>query len=583
MGELRTLLPYLWVHRRAIAAGLVLVVVSNLFATVGPRFLQQAIDGLGPGQDFVPVRRAVLLLVAVALLGGLARYGMRELLNGTSRRIETDLRRDLFAHLARLSAQVRDRYPTGDLMARATNDLLSVRMVAGPAIMYLVDTVTRTAMVLPMMATISPRLTALALVPVSGLPVAMIVLGRRIHNRSMEIQSHFSTISSFVHEHLSGVRVVRAYQQEASEAAHFSRLNEEYVRRNVALARLQGIFHSLLTLFGGLGMVVLLLVGGGQVMRGTVTVGEFVAFSVYLMTLVWPMIALGWAINLVQRGTAAIARLNQLLAEAPGISSPAVPRPLAPAPAGRALEFEGVWFRYPGAADRGWVLRDVSFRVAAGEALAVVGATGAGKSTLADLIVRTYDPDRGRILLDGVDLRDLDLGDLRRAIGFVPQETFLFSETVRDNVLLGAPDDGRLERAAEVSHLAEALPALPSGYDTLLGERGINLSGGQKQRTALARALVKDPDLFVLDDCLSAVDAQTEARILDGLRHALDRKTSVLISHRLTAVREADHVIVLERGEVVERGTPAGLAAAQGRYWELLRRQQLEEELEAVG
>lgn len=582
MRQLAVLLRYFRPYRREFLVGLALVVVSNLLTTVGPRFLQQGIDALTRGAPFAEVRRALLLMAGVALAGGIARYGMRELLNGASRRVETDLRRDLFAHFTRLHAAFFERYPTGDLMARATNDLLRVRMVAGPAIMYLTDTATRTAMVLPMMAAIDARLTVLALVPVTGLPLAMIVLGRRIHHRSLAIQEHFGTITSFVHEHLSGVRVVRAYRQEAAETRHFLVLNEEYVARNLALARLQGVFHSLLALFGGLGSAVLLFVGGRLVMQGQVSIGAFVAFGVYLVTLVWPMIALGWAVNLVQRGAAAMTRINQLFAERPAIASPPRPRPLAPATA-RSLAFEGVWFRYPGAEERGWVLKDVSFTVPAGSSLAIVGATGAGKSTIADLIVRIYDPDRGRILLDGIDIRELDLAELRRAIGFVAQETFLFSETVRDNILLGAPDDGRLERAAGVAHLTEALSSLPQGWDTLLGERGVNLSGGQKQRTALARALAQDPQVFVLDDSLSAVDAQTEARILDGLRRALEARTTVIISHRLTAVREADAVIVLEHGAIIERGTPAELAATQGRYWELLRRQQMEEELEEVG
>jgi ABC-type multidrug transport system, ATPase and permease components len=296
--------------------------------------------------------------------------------------------------------------------------------------------------------------------------------------------------------------------------------------------------------------------------------------------LVWPMIALGWAINLFQRGAASMARINQLLRERPSIVSPSSAAGLPPAHGARALTVDGVWFRYPNAPERGWVLQDVSFYVAPGRSLAIVGATGAGKSTLVDLLVRTYDPDRGRILIDGVDIRTISLADLHQAIGFVPQETFLFSQTLRDNVLLGAPDDGRLERVAETSQLAAALSDLPSGFDTMLGERGINLSGGQKQRAAIARALAQDPPIFVLDDALSAVDAQTEAKILAGLRGALAGRTSVIVSHRLTAVREADWILVLDSGRLVEQGTHEELVARGGRYWELLRRQQLEEELE---
>jgi ATP-binding cassette subfamily B protein len=320
------------------------------------------------------------------------------------------------------------------------------------------------------------------------------------------------------------------------------------------------LFFPLLTLMGGLSAVAVLYVGGRLIMSGAVTVGEFVAFGVYLAMLVWPMIALGWAVNLVQRGAASMARINQLFAEPPAIGSPATPAALPPARGGRTVEFDGVWFRYPGV-ERGWVLENVSFRVEAGRSLAIVGPTGSGKSTLVDLIVRAHDPTRGAVRLDGVDIRQLDLATLRQAVGFVPQETFLFGETLRENVLLGAP-------------------SLPNGFDTLLGERGINLSGGQKQRTAIARALAQDPPVFVLDDALSAVDAHTEARILAALRGALTGRTSLIVSHRLAAVRDADWILVLDEGRIVEQGVHADLIGRGGRYWELLRRQQLEEELE---
>jgi ATP-binding cassette, subfamily B, multidrug efflux pump len=582
MRELRSLLPYLKPYRRAYLIGLALVVASNVFAALGPRFLQQGIDALRGGGGFREIQIAVLLLLVAALLGGIARYGMRELLNTGSRRVETDLRDRLYDHLQRMSAEFYDRYPTGDVMARTTNDLLAVRMVAGPALMYLVDTTIRALLLAPAMFAISPRLTLLALVPLAGLPIAMVSLGRMIHHRTQDIQAQFSELTTHAHENLSGVRVVRAYRQENAETAHFRRLNDTYLDRNLGLARVQGAFFPLLTLLGGLSGLVVLYAGGRLVMAGAVSVGEFVAFGVYLVMLVWPMIALGWAINLVQRGAASMGRINQLFHEQPAITSPAAPVSLPPGKRARAVEFRGVWFSYPGARDRGWVLQDISFRVGPGASLAIVGPTGSGKSTLVDLIARSYDPDRGAVLIDGVDLRQLSLQELRQAVGFVPQETFLFGETLRRNILLGAPDDGRLERVTEVAQLAEALPALPEGYDTMLGERGINLSGGQKQRTAIARALAQDPPVFVLDDALSAVDAQTEARILTGLRDALVGRTSIIVSHRLAAVRDADWILVLDGGQIVEQGTHQELLAAGGRYWELLRRQQMEEELEVT-
>jgi ATP-binding cassette, subfamily B, multidrug efflux pump len=580
MNELRPLLPYLRPYRRVYAIGLALVIVSNYFTTLGPRFIEHGIDALRTGAGFHAVQVAVGLLLAVALAGGVARYGMRELLNSGSRRVETDLRDHLYRHLQRMSAEFYDRYPTGDVMARTTNDLLAVRMVAGPALMYLVDTTIRALLIAPAMVAINPRLTLIALIPLLGLPVAMVSLGQRIHRRSQAIQEQFSELTSHAHENLSGVRVVRAYRQERAETAGFRRLSDDYLARNLSLARVQGLFFPLLTLLGGLSGLIVLYAGGRLVMTGTISVGAFVAFGVYLAMLVWPMIALGWAVNLVQRGAASMGRINQLFREPPAITGPEAPVALPPARGGRAVEFRDVSFAYPGARDRGAVLHGISFRVEAGRSLAVVGATGSGKSTLVDLLVRAYDPDRGAVLLDGVDIRSLSLADLRGAIGFVPQETFLFSETLRENVLLGAPDDGRLERVAEVAQLTEALPALPDGYDTMLGERGINLSGGQKQRSAIARALAQDPPVFVLDDALSAVDAQTEAKILRALRGALAGRTSVIVSHRLAAVRDADWILVLDEGRIVEQGTHAELIARGGRYWELLRRQQLEEELE---
>jgi ATP-binding cassette, subfamily B, multidrug efflux pump len=579
MHELRSLLPYLRRYRNSFLAGLALVVISNFFATLGPKFLQHGIDALETAR-FDQVQTAVVFLLLVAVASGVARYGMRELLNSGSRRVETDLRDHLYNHLQRMSAEFYDRYPTGDVMARTTNDLLAVRMVAGPALMYLVDTTVRALLIAPAMLTISPRLTLMALVPMLGLPVAMVSLGRIIHHRSQEIQEQFSQLTSHAHENISGVRVVRSYRQENAETEHFRTLNDTYLTRNLGLARVQGAFFPLLTLLGGLSGLVILYAGGQLVIRGSVSVGEFVAFGVYLAMLVWPMIALGWAFNLVQRGAASMARINQLFAEKPAITAAASPVPLPAAASSRSVEFRNVWFRYPGALDRGWVLQDISFRVEAGSSLAIVGPTGSGKSALVDLIVRTYDPERGTVLIDGVDLRQISLGDLRRAVGFVPQETFLFGETLRRNVLLGAPDDGRLERVAEIAQLTEALPVLPDGYDTMLGERGINLSGGQKQRAAIARALAQDPPIFVLDDALSAVDAHTEARILAGLRDALVGRTSIIVSHRLAAVRDADWILVLDGGRIVEQGTHGDLLAAAGRYWELLRRQQIEEELE---
>jgi ATP-binding cassette subfamily B protein len=581
MRELSRLLPYLRKYRGTYLLGFLLLVVSNRFTVLGPRYLERALDQLGAGAPLRAVATSAGFLLLVAVLGGAARFGMRQTLNSGSRRVETDLRDDLFAHLLRQDAAFLDRHPTGDVMARATNDLTAVRMVAGPALMYLVDTAVRAMLIIPAMAAISGSLALLAVLPLVGLTAVMILLGGVVHERARAIQDHFGVLATHVQEHLAGVRVVRAYRQERAELAHFAALGDEYLARNMALARVQGAFHALMPLLGGLGGVVVLLVGGRQVIAGAITPGAYVAFSVYLAMLIWPMIALGWAINLVQRGTAAWARIRELLAAVPAVQSPAAPATLPAHGGARSVTFEDVWFRYPAARDRGWALAGVSFHVPAGRSLAIVGATGAGKTTVAELLGRAYDPERGRVLVDGVDIRTLDLGALRGAVGMVPQETFLFSETLRRNVLLDAPDDGRLERAAAVSQLEAALAELPAGYDTMLGERGVNLSGGQKQRAAIARALAQQPPVFVLDDALSAVDAHTESRILSALRGALEGRTTIVISHRLAAVRDADEIVVLDEGRVVERGPHAALLGREGRYADLVRRQRLETELES--
>ena len=579
MRALRRLRRYFRRYAAAYAVGFACLFFSNLLATLGPRFIQTAIDSL-IAHAWPAARTAAGWVAGLALVAGGLRFGMRYLLNGASRRVETDLRDDLFVHLMGLSASFFQRLPVGDLMARATNDLLALRMVAGPAVMYLVDTTVRTIMIVPMMAMISPSLTLWALLPTLGLPLVMTLLGGEVHRRSLAVQDQFGDISSFVQEHLAGVRVVRAYAQEDAETRTFHALDAGYQARNMSLARAQGVFNPLLSLLGGIGAIIALVVGGRSVIDGRISVGGFVAFGVYLATLVWPMIALGWAISLLQRGDAATDRINALFDASPDVNDPVQPAELAPAPSGRRVRFEGVWFRYPGESATPWALQDVAFEVAPGQVLGLVGATGSGKTTVIDLLSRTYDPDRGRILIDGVDLRDLRIDEVRRAVGVVPQETFLFSETLRDNVLLGMPDDGRLEETARIAQLASALPDLPNGWETTLGERGINLSGGQRQRAAIARALVRQPSVLVLDDALSAVDAHTEREILTALEAATAERTRIIVSHRFSAVRNADQILVLDEGRIVERGTHEQLVAAAGRYTELLMRQELEESLE---
>ena len=589
---LRSLLPYLRRYRLAVAAGLACVILGNLFQLSGPQFLRFGIDAISAGASTGRVVLFALGMLGAAVLTGAARFAMRQLLNGVSRRVEYDVRNDLYGHLQRLEPAFYHRTPTGDLMALSTNDLGAVRMVAGPAVMYATETITRVAMALPLMAGIDWRLTSLALVPMLGVPVAIVAVGPLIERRFTAVQEHFATLSTFVHENLSGVRVVRAYRQEAPQTERFRTHATEYLHRNIALARAWAALFPLVTLIGGVGSVITLWYGGLLVLRGTVTIGDYVAFVTYLGMLVWPMIAMGWVINLFQRGAASMARIRKVLETAPTIADPASPRHLAPGTQPRMVEFRDVWFRYPakrrpdgppGDGDRGWALEAISFTAPAGAWIAVVGATGAGKSTLVELIPRLADPERGTVLVDGIPVGDVALADLRRAVGFVPQDTFLFSQTIGENIGLEERPAVVVEDSARVAQLHETVTGFPDGYGTMLGERGINLSGGQKQRTAIARALALDPPILVLDDALSSVDTETEAAILHGLRAAVRGKTAIVVSHRITAIRDADLILVLDEGKLVETGRHEELFAKRGRYWELLRRQEIEEQLRTTG
>jgi ATP-binding cassette, subfamily B, multidrug efflux pump len=584
--DLLTLLPYLRRYRVLIVWGLLSVVVANAFTLAAPYLIKQGVDALGrPGVTVRTVLGYAGWVVLTALLGGIARYWMRELLNGVSRRVEFDLANDFFGHLLRLDSSFFARTTTGDIMSRATNDISAIRMVAGPAYMYLVNTLVGTIFAITLMVWINPWLTFFSMIPMLALAPVPLLFGELIHRRFEKIQEQYATVSTMVQENLAGVRIVKAYSRERQQSERFSDLSGEYLRLNMQLARVSGVFHPLLGLLSGFAMVIALLIGGRAVMGGQMTVGDFVAFMLYLGMLSWPMIALGWVVNLFQRGAASMARINRIFAVQPAIADPTEPQ--RPLQIRGDLEFRNVTFRYPGT-ERD-VLVDVSFRVSAGSMLAVVGATGSGKSTLVNLIARVHDPQQGEILLDGVSVRDLPLATLRSAIGMVPQEAFLFSETLRENLSLGldgGPDESaerRIRWAAGIAQLEEAVAILPGGYDTSLGERGVNLSGGQKQRATLARAIAREPRVLVLDDALSAVDTHTEAEILRGLREVMRDRTSVIVSHRVTAVMGADLIVVLERGRMVEHGTHSQLLRRGGSYASLLHRQLLVDRLEDEG
>ena len=586
MKQLRRLLPYYTPHRRQLITGLLFVLVSTAITTVIPWLLRIAIDSIRAGDPPSRTWRLAAAIVGVAAIAAFFRYWMRELLNGVSRQLEFELRNDLFTHLERLDASWFGRTRTGDIMARLTNDLNAVRMAAGPALMYLMNTIAGAVFALAFMLKIDVKLTMLALLPMVALPIITVYLRVAIHTRFEAVQEHFSTLTTHAQENLTGTRIVRAYRQENAEIERFAALNDEYFRRNMSLARLFGSMNPLFALLGGIAGVVVLGVGGMLTLRGTISVGSFVAFGLYLNLLTWPLIALGWVINLFQRGNASMGRLLEILDAVPALEDPA-PEAAVHLPrtqAGRSIEFRNVGFHYP--ATQGheprWILRGVSFTVPAGATLGVVGSTGSGKTALIDLIPRLHDPQEGEILIDGVPVRSIPIRELRGEIGFVPQESLLFSDTIGSNLSYGTNDPEGVEWAARTAQLATTIESFPGKYETMLGERGINLSGGQKQRASLARALARRPAIVLLDDALSAVDTHTEAEILHALRDALSARTAVIASHRVSAIRDASWIIVLDEGRIVEQGRHEELMMTEGRYWALLRRQQLVEAIEGT-
>lgn len=584
MRQFRRLFPYYTPYRRELITGLAIVVISTAVTSVIPWILRLAIDGIRTGASVASTARLAGEIVAVAVFAGFLRYSMREILNHVSRDIEYDLRNDLFAHLATLDTSWYARNRTGDVMARLTNDLGAVRLAAGPAIMYLTNTISGAVFALGFMLQINILLTLIALLPMIALPAITVYLGGAIHRRFDAVQSHFSTLTTHAQENLSGTRIVRAYRQESAEIQHFGELNQEYMRRNMSLAKLYGTMHPMFALLAGLAGVVVLGFGGTLALEGTISVGAFVAFGLYLGMLAWPLIALGWVINLFQRGNASMLRLAEILDARSALAGVAEGEAahLQPSTHGRTIEFRGVGFHYPAPEGREarWVLRGVSFTVPAGTMLGIVGSTGSGKSALMDLIPRFHDPQEGEILIDGIPIRNIPLHELRREIGFVPQESLLFSDTIGANLGYGTNDPWKIREAAATAQLAQTIEGFPGKYETILGERGINLSGGQKQRASLARALARDPSIVLLDDALSAVDTHTEAEILRALSGAFAARTSVISSHRVSAIRDAGIIIVLDEGRIVEQGAHDQLMMAEGRYWTLLRKQQLVESIE---
>jgi ATP-binding cassette subfamily B protein len=576
-------------YRGRLAVGMSCVVCTTAITLAGPWILKHAIDDLHAGVTDVKLIAYGALVIGVAVLAGASRFVTRRVLIGASRAVEYDIRHALFAHLQQLPLGYFHRTRTGDLMSRATNDLSAVRMMAGPAMMYAVTTGLTFLVAIAVMASINARLTIVALLPLPLMTVATRRFGRVIHDRFERIQAQLSDLSAVTQEALAGVRVVRAYRQEPRERERFRAANLEYIHRNRELIRLQALVYPGIGALMGVAELLVLWLGSREVIAGRMTIGELVAFSAYLAMLAWPMIAFGWVTNLVQRGLASWKRLREILDVVPAIDDGAVRAPVLEADdLTGAITIDRLTFGYT--ADAAPVLGDLSLTIRPGQVVAIVGRTGAGKSTLLSLLTRQHDPPPGTIRLDGRDIREIPLATLRGAFGVVPQEPFLFSDTIAANVAFGGPamglDEGpevdrRVRAVSAVARLDKDIEDFPDGYRTRIGERGITLSGGQKQRTAIARALFVDPRILILDDALSSVDTQTEDEILRRLDDWRQGRTTIIVSHRISTVRAADLILVLERGRVAEQGRHDELVARGGLYADLHRRQQLEDELAA--
>jgi ATP-binding cassette subfamily B protein len=580
LKSIRPLFPYLAKYRTALLLGTVCVFANNGIWILFPQVLRRAIDDLTRGVMRHRLLTYALLLVLVAAGKGIFQFLTRWILIGVSRDIEFDLRNDLFRHLETLPFSYYQKHRTGDIMARATNDLNAVRMLLGPAIMYSANTIVFTAGALMFMWHISHKLTMWAFLPLPVVSIIIQYFGRRIHERFERIQAMFSDISARAQENFSGARIIRAFSQEEAEIEQFEGANREYIRRSLKLVRLMGMLWPTLETMLGLAVVLVLWLGGREVIQGRMSVGDFVAFNTYMVQLTWPIIALGWVINIFQRGTASMGRINEILTAQSDITDTPEAARLAGTPIRGEVEFRHLNFAHGDVQ----ILRDINLKVPAGTSLAIVGPTGSGKSTLVNLIPRIYDSPLGAVLLDGRPIQDFPLDHLRRNIGFVPQETFLFSDNIRENIAFGVEDatDQQIHDAAEGASIAKDIESFPEGYNTVVGERGITLSGGQKQRTAIARALIRTPRILVLDDALSSVDTYTEERILQHLVEVMKGRTTIFISHRVSTVRNADQIAVLHDGKIVELGRHEDLLEKNGYYADLYNKQLLEEELATV-
>jgi len=580
----RSIFRYLGVYRRQLLIGGICLVVTDLLLQVNPWILKLAIDSLQAGTGRRRLFLLAAFLVLVTMVGGVFRFLMRRIMIGVSRKIEFDMRGDFFSHLEKLSQSFYNRNHTGDLMALATNDLNAVRSLVGPGVMYSLNTVVVGGLAVSLMIVLSLRLTLLCFIPMLILTVAVYHSMKVIHRLFEAVQERFGELNSRAQENLSGIRVIKAYAREAYELDKFREASHSYVLENMKLYRVQSLLHPLLTTVAGFGVLFILGFGGKEVIDGRMTLGSFVAFNGYLTMLIWPMIALGWVMNITQRGLASMERINRVMQEKPDIVDmpPQEIRRLPQVEQGHEIRFKDVSFSYNGGSKRERVLKNLNFTIHPGETVSIVGPTGSGKSTLVSLILRLIDPVEGTVEIGGIPIQRIPLENLRSEIGLVPQDIFLFSDTVRENIAFGVASLGEeeLEKASRIASIEEEVNQFPRKFDSPIGERGINLSGGQKQRVAIARALVRNPKILILDDSLSSVDADTEEKILHSLKSVMESRTAVLISHRISTVRLADRIFVLDGGELVETGSHDDLITNDGPYAQMYRKQLIISELE---